>query len=194
MDANEFYEKAGELIYKKKINSPCNKVYRRSYIEKFHIRFPVDLSIGEDTFFNLQYIIRCCSVYSCDKVLYVVNTENENSLSRGIRADLKNQLKRLDDATNLLIEKAEIASEYRHRILDALNFGLVGSVYSDTKRMHITGKSMRERHTMIRSRCKEINEMELSLPESRYCRLLAIPVRLRLVAVIDALAWYLANK
>lgn len=193
-EKSAFYKKAGELIYTKKINSPCNKVYLRSHIEKFHIRFPVDIAIGEDRFFNLHYILGCSSIYSCDKLLYIANLDNENSLSRGIRKDLHEQFRLLRNAIEVLLNQEDIEPEFYQRIREALDFGVIGSVYSDIKRMYITGKSRRERQTMIRSRCKEINQMELALPDSKYCRLLAIPVRLRLVMVIDALAWYLAHR
>ena len=42
--------------------SPCAKAYKRSVIDRYLIRFPEDVVIGEDRIFNLEYFIRIQSL------------------------------------------------------------------------------------------------------------------------------------
>ena len=62
--------------------SPVNKLFFRSVIEKGHLRFPEQLSLGEDFVFVLSYL---CAISGRLRVLnrnlYNYDTANENSLS-----------------------------------------------------------------------------------------------------------------
>lgn len=182
-----------EFIYKKTLNQPWNKVYHRRIIEQYGVQFHRDLSIGEDRLFNIEYAVRCNSIYVSDEVLYVVSTENQSSLSRARRTDLDQQFQRLDKATSEVIERAELNDECRRQIEEALNFSQVRSVYSEGKRMHQAGVSMVERRRYIRSRCKELRPLCKKIPKSWFCRLLSIPVRFGIVSAIDFLAWRLSH-
>lgn len=65
--------------------SPCNKLYKRDYIDKFND----NMAMGEDFLFNLEYISKTQSVLTIQDCLYNVCLDNRNSLNRSFR---ENQL------------------------------------------------------------------------------------------------------
>ena len=183
----------GEAIYKKEINSPWGKAYRADIIQEKELRFPEGLSIGEDRIFNIAYALSCESLYMSEKVLYTVSVENENSLSRGVRKDLDQQFRVYDEYLELVMEGAELEDIYLRYIQEALNFSQVRSVYSGAKRLHEAGISLRERRRYILGKCKTLNAQKSSMPKSKFCKLLYLPVHFKLVTVIDILASRLAK-
>lgn len=71
-----------ESLVNQQLNSPVNKVFAKKIIEQNELRFREDLSIGEDKVFVIQYLMHVKSVLFMNYPLYVVSTENEDSLSR----------------------------------------------------------------------------------------------------------------
>jgi len=69
----------------RKINlGPCNKLYRREKILK---GFRENLSLGEDTFFVLDYMTNVVTVSVIDDCLYNVVLDNDSSLNRSSKVD-----------------------------------------------------------------------------------------------------------
>ncbi|GGG67250.1 glycosyltransferase [Epilithonimonas arachidiradicis] len=60
---------------------PWNKLYKKEIIDKYNIRFSEKIRIGEDTIFNLNYLLHCNNVFFLQKVLYNY-VENEASLTQ----------------------------------------------------------------------------------------------------------------
>lgn len=44
-----------QFLKHEKLNSVCNKLYKREIIKKFNINFPNEVALGEDGFFNINY-------------------------------------------------------------------------------------------------------------------------------------------
>lgn len=182
-----------QMLCTKGINHPVNKRYVRQILEDNHIRFPEDLYIGEDKTFNLQYVMHCESCLISPEVLYYVSIENDQSLSRKVRPDLYQQFEILDARTRQTIREADIPEHHRAQYTAAENLIQLRAVYSESKRMHLAGKNCRIRRTAIRRMCKENNRQKASLPDGKFSKLLQIPVRLKLVTLIDLMGWYLAR-
>lgn len=182
-----------DLWCRKSLSSPVTKRYRKSIIQENNIRFPEHLYIGEDKSFNLMYIMHCKSCVVSSQILYYVNLENQNSLSRKIRPDLYLQLQMLTALTQKTIREADIPESYREQYFIAENLIQLRGIYSESKRMHITGENRRSRYRTIRRMCAEQNRSCLPLPGGFFTTLLKIPVRLRLVCVIDWVGRYLAG-
>lgn len=51
-------------------HSVCNKIYRRDIIERYHMRFPEGIRLGEDMVFHMNYIIFVKKAYFMSDVLY----------------------------------------------------------------------------------------------------------------------------
>lgn len=182
-----------EALYLKYLTSPINKRYCRKIIEEKHIRFPEHLYVGEDKSFSLMYVMFCKSCLVVPDILYYVSLENQNSLSRKPRPDLEQQLEMLTKQTWKTIRSADISEEYRQQYIAAENLIQLRAVYSETKRMHLSGQSRKLRRKKILVMCRANNAEKAPLPGGMFSRLLQIPVRLKLVTVIDLMGWYLAR-
>ncbi len=68
-----------ELFYGFFLNQPWNKIFRRKRIGSF---FDESLQNGEDIKFVLEYMVQNPNCMIIPEALYVVHTENDNSLSR----------------------------------------------------------------------------------------------------------------
>lgn len=68
-----------ELFYGFFLNQPWNKIFRRKRIDSF---FDESLQNGEDIKFVLEYMVQNPNCMIIPEALYVVHTENDNSLSR----------------------------------------------------------------------------------------------------------------
>ena len=63
-----------------------NKVYKKSFLDKYNIRFTEGMQFGEDTMFNARCILANNGLHHSDKVLIVHIFDDKKSLCRG---DLK---------------------------------------------------------------------------------------------------------
>lgn len=51
--------------------SPCNKLYKKSIIDEYNIRFDTNILNGEDAVFNIDYLFHCRKVKILDEAYYV---------------------------------------------------------------------------------------------------------------------------
>lgn len=58
----KWLEKISALYEQTLLPSPCNKLYRRAFIEEYNILFSSQFSIGEDLLFNLDYLRHCGNI------------------------------------------------------------------------------------------------------------------------------------
>ncbi|MDR0833738.1 MAG: glycosyltransferase family 2 protein [Candidatus Symbiothrix sp.] len=96
---NEFQENSIKQLLPLKIDSPvtetllvvetqnclggaCNKLFKRSIIENYHIRFNPAISYGEDKIFALEYCQYISSISLLDTAYYHYNRSTEDSLSK----------------------------------------------------------------------------------------------------------------
>lgn len=182
-----------EALYCKYLSHPINKRFKRKIIAENQLRFPEHLYVGEDKTFSLKYIMYCGSCLVLSDVLYYVNVDNPNSLSRKPRPDLEQQLDMLTAQTRETICTADIPEEYRQQYIAAENLIQLRGVYSETKRMHLAQRDRKFRRRRIKQLCGASNAERVPLPGGMFSRLLQIPVRWKLVTVIDLMGWYLAR-
>ena len=182
-----------DAICRKTLNSPWAKLYKRDLIEAYHIRFPVGASVAEDRVFNIVYSFYIQSYAVSDSVVYVVNTENEQSLSRGRHKDLQQQFDIAEQYFRQALADAPLSAREKELYQQAINFGNCRGIYHDAKLLiqdHVNWFSRQKRLGEI---CKEINRKHMKYPNTRYCRLITLPVRLRMTPVIDAIALKLTH-
>lgn len=194
VDSDSFYSKISWLLYRKYINFPVNKRFSRSIIEKYHLRYHADLSIGEDSLFNFQYALHCSSCCISKSALYYVSIENKQSLSRKIRSDLHEQIALCDSEMRHAIQTADINDSHTEQLQNALNFLNMSEIYSEAKRMHKQCFGIWHRLKEIRRLCVSFNASKVMVPKDRYCQMLLLPVKLRLSVLIDLVGWKLASR
>ena len=66
------------IISRKTILGVCGGIYKLSIIKKASIRFCVQYALGEDWFFNFQYLKHCSSLCIIDEPFYSYNRYNSN--------------------------------------------------------------------------------------------------------------------
>ena len=180
-------------ICRKQLNPPWAKLYRRDLIEKHHIRFPEGVSVAEDRVFNIKYSMYIQSSAVSDKVLYYISTENENSLTRGRHADLNRQFQTANTYFFTALSEAPIPESEKEQYLRSYNFGDCRSIYHDAKLMHQDQLGWFARQKQLGVLCDQINRRKMKYPNTSYCTLITLPVRLRLTPVIDFIAWKLTR-
>lgn len=52
------------------VNAPWNKIFKMSIIKDNNLRFPTDISMGEDGYFNVKYLHYCKNIYIYEEYLY----------------------------------------------------------------------------------------------------------------------------
>lgn len=180
-------------ICRKTINMPWAKLYKRSIIEAQHIRFPVGASVAEDRVFNIRYTFSIGSLMLSDQPIYCVNTENENSLSRKRHDDLQKQFSITRRYFENALDEAPIPENEKEQYRRAVNFGDCRYIYHEAKLLFADQIGWLERQKRLGKKCDEINNRHMKYPNTRYCTLITLPVRLRLTWVIDVIAWKLTH-
>lgn len=183
-----------DAICRKTINAPWANLYRRKIIEEHHIRFPEGASVGEDRVFNIVYSLFIQSYASSETVVYILNTENENSLSRKRHDDLQKQFNIAGKYLENELSAAQIPADEKACYRRAVDFGKCRSIYHDAKLMIIDGVGWMERQKRLLKLCKRINGKHMKYPSTRYCYLITLPVRLYLAPVIDFMAKKLVHR
>ena len=69
------------------ICGPCCKLYPKSMVEEHHIRFPAEITSGEDTCFVMDVLEHCSSVLFSEDCFYHYRRGNEESLFSRFHAD-----------------------------------------------------------------------------------------------------------
>lgn len=84
------------------LQGPCWKLFRKDIVTSYNIRFPEEMSYGEDATFVYRYLLHASSVGTIDKPLYNYNNYGDSTLSSVFRKDkyeiklfLEDELKRL---------------------------------------------------------------------------------------------------
>ncbi|MBO4562921.1 MAG: glycosyltransferase [Clostridia bacterium] len=183
-----------DMMCRKIINAPWAKLYKRSIIEDHHIRFPLGTSVGEDRAFNIVYSFYIESLLLSEKETYVLNTDNNDSLSRKRHKDLSMQLETANEYINNELLCAQLTKEEEAIYRQALNFDTCTGIYNDAKLMIQDRTGWFTRQKRLIQICKKINKQHMKYPKTRYCSMITLPVKLYLTPVIDAIAWKLTRN
>jgi len=83
------------LFRSRRLDSVCNKRFRRSFLEENRVRFQENLAVGEDFLFCFSLLCKTSRIILSEECVYHADLENENSLSRGYRPRLAEDLSRM---------------------------------------------------------------------------------------------------
>lgn len=73
---DEIWKNMTALLHSGIINSPCGRLYKRSIIIENDIRMDIDLSVGEDLQFNLEYLEYINTLEVDAEIIYKYNSFN----------------------------------------------------------------------------------------------------------------------
>lgn len=180
-----------EAIFKKTLNSPWNKLYKREFLERYSIRFNNFLSIGEDKVFNFEYLpyIKLCRMSS--QILYTVNTASSDSLSRKKRTDLQEQSELSAKLLYEAINNSDLPESCKIQYRIALDFLKIRSVYAEAKLLRKNKVAYRTRMKVLSDLCDRINACQYKIPHSFFCYMINTTVKWKLLPLIDVVAWKL---
>lgn len=77
---DQLRENLQECLAKGPIMGPTGNSYRRSIIEKYHIRFDPEIDIAEDIIFNMEYLRYCDTIRFLDEYDYFYTVQKGGSL------------------------------------------------------------------------------------------------------------------
>ena len=190
---DEIINRLAEDMWKKRINTPNGKVYKRNIIKENNIRFLENIEVGEDRTFNIEYILNINSFRVIEKPLYVLCLENEESLSRKKRDDLDEQIVAAEEHLKRLFDTKNLSNEEKELFLKSMNFDNMRAVYTKAKYMHRNGLPLLQRLKELSKYCDNVNKQNFTYPPGKFCTLISLPVRLKLTPVIDAMGWVLTR-
>ena len=177
----------------KRINQPWAKAYKRAIINDNDIRFALGASIAEDREFNIRYSLYIQSYCALDKPIYFVDTRNENSLSRKKPINNAEQAAITHRYFEESLANAPIPDQEKDQYLRAANFASCRYVYHRAKKLHGENLGWLKRQVKLYEMCSDINKQKMKYPNTPFCNLLVLPVRLKLTILIDCLAWKLTH-
>ena len=112
--ANSFLKDFAYLLENNLLYSQCTKMYKRSLIEKNHIRFREDLSMGEDISFNLEYFPCVENVCIIEEMLYhYVHLLSSKSISSNLPMPALDKAMAIFDPSPPKPQIATVADEKR---------------------------------------------------------------------------------
>ena len=162
-----------------------SKAFRRDVIEQYKIRFDKSLVISEDVAFIFSYAVHARQVVSKKDVLYYVSEENEQSLSRKKIERLEDHLTQALQVMRTSLINASLSKHSYRRFADSLVFLNYRSAYSVAKQTK-TISDPNIRRKVIRQICTRFCQYP-QLPLSVKSLLIALPIKLRSVRMIDFL-------
>lgn len=107
-----FFGKLAYILWRSSLlECPWNKMFRREIISRNGLRFPVEMSLGEDFCFNMDYFQHVNGAVFIEDRYYCYMQTNQAALTRKYRSDLfENQLYLIQRFEQLLKENVEIQS------------------------------------------------------------------------------------
>lgn len=113
--------------------TPCARVYRKSILEQYSIRFSPDIKIGEDLLFNLEYQLRAKSCVFVPGTVYFYAV-HEDSSSHQFNPRLHENHARLLHAVRDVLNQCGMYSsldeDYASYALENLAYVLIHEVFS----------------------------------------------------------------
>lgn len=116
-----------EEIAKGKAGLVCGKLFNKSIVDKFNIRFKKDITMCEDQIFFLNIAMNCEEFIHIPKSLYYYDRCNENSITIKYNSNaMDNQLKVLTYIEKLLaqsnLKESKINEIVDRRFIESINF------------------------------------------------------------------------
>lgn len=190
---DKFRESICNAICQKTINSLWSKIYINDIIRSNEIFFDKRISIGEDTLFNMHYLMHVDSYHVSNQCLYITSTDNRNSLSRNVSIDYSTQFEMLNSALRECVLNSHVDSTFKQQILTSIDFCNCRSVYHEAKLLHQRNVPRKKRREIIKDICEKEKKLNRVYPPSLYCKLIMYPVLHRKWMYIDILSCCLVH-
>lgn len=166
------------------LNSLWSKLFKRQIIEVNHMRFDEDLSLGEDLVFNFEYSMHAQKVMTVSDMIYYVNEEGNNSLSRGKALDLSRQTIKIDALLRNELNSACVREKSKKQYLDTIYYLYYRGAYSSIKKIIPEIKSSDERARVIKEICDEFKQRNTHICDFKTF-IVSIPIKCKMSWLIE---------
>ena len=173
-----------EAMQRYLFSSMVSKCFKSEILRQHSLRFQDSLAIGEDQCLLFEYAMHIQSLRSIKEVLYFVDTDDTNSLSRKARPYLTEQLMEVNRRMYAAYQATEHSPESAHYYEAGLAWMTYRSAYSCCKELLKFNCSAKQRRREIRKICK-LYRAEKIKPVGWKCWCIALPVKLGLSMAID---------
>ena len=160
-----------------------SKVYLRRIIEQYRLEFDPELRIDEDFTFSFSYALHAGSMQTISDTLYYFCVDNPESLSRKQRDYLQAQLLRASRSRFELLRDSGLGPNGSSQLYDALVWVHYRRVFSIAAELQKSQSPASTRRARLREACLAF-ESDGFRPQALPCRLIHLPVRLRLARLI----------
>ncbi|MCD8019254.1 MAG: hypothetical protein LUF92_06625, partial [Clostridiales bacterium] len=146
------------LLSNREIMQPWNKRFKRSIINRCHLRFIETLQIGEDFNFCLAYAMQCKTIDVNIKKIYMEDVTNTYSLSRKYRPKLDTQMKAVFQYASETIRSSSIKEEEKNIFLSIIDYLYIRNVFSciaEEFKLSSSSSNYRKDSTKIKKTCEQ---------------------------------------
>lgn len=174
-------------------NALWSKVYLRRIIREHHIEFNPELSIDEDLTFSFSYALHAVHIQTISDPLYYFCVDNPKSLSRRQRNYLPEQLLTASRIRFELLRHSGLDTASILPLYDALawiHYRDVFSIATELQKQKTPEPALSEK---LREACSLFIADDIK-PVSLPCRLMCLPIRLRLIRFVKLCAWLAAGE
>lgn len=150
------------LLKRDDLNSVCLKIFSRNIIERFHLRFPLGMALGEDAHFTFSFLGHANAMRVIDASSQYHYRENLESATKQDVKDGRILSKIFWEyefdhkaAYNLALHENEVLKCKQKRLLSAL----IASLSLFLRESRYLGK--KERHNIVRSAMQKLNSLNI---------------------------------
>lgn len=99
-----FFQNMSYLLWKTAmLEGPCNRLYKMSIVKENQLKFPQNISLGEDFLFNMKYYAQCNGAVFLSQKLYYYLQVSDQALTKIYRPDLfENQMMLIEEFMSFL--------------------------------------------------------------------------------------------
>lgn len=125
-----FFQNMASILWKScLLEGPCNRLYRSRVIEKYQIQFPLNISLGEDFCFNMDYFKHINGVVFIEESYYYYLKAGKDSLTGCYREDLfENQLFLVQRFEKLLLDYGTIREDEEKQLSEYMIAKMIQSI------------------------------------------------------------------
>ena len=118
---------------KANLRSPCAKAYKKAMLDRYKIRFPEEISMGEDRLFNIEYQWKVQNALYIPRTVYFVQWRRE-SATHSFHPDYLQRDERLQKRQKQLLDRCGLLpmlnSAYYDSVLSNLSHVLIKGIFS----------------------------------------------------------------
>lgn len=134
---------------------PCCKLYKKDIIFNNAVRFNEDMSLGEDTYFNLNYIKHCKSIYTSEQIYYYYMRENSGSLFTKFRLNMYYDIRKVFDLKVKMANELNMGRDSVFKLKLSYIQSLIGNLI---KMVDTNTKSEVKKYMSLLQKDKEFND------------------------------------